>query len=99
MTTIDPMQFVVLGAVIAGVTELISRLRAKDYWVAATIATAAVIGAVFGANHYYPELDVAGGIAIGFGTSGALSALGIVGKRSTPSKSDVLNKTPAAPQE
>lgn len=90
MTNLDPLQFVVLAATIAGVTELISRLRAKDYWVAATILTSAIIGGLFGAFHYYAGLDIPGGIAVGFGASGALSALGIVGNRSTPTASKVI---------
>jgi uncharacterized membrane protein HdeD (DUF308 family) len=90
--SVDPLQFVVLAAVITGVTELINRLRAKDYWVALTIATAAVIGGVFGALHYYANLDIANGIAVGFGASGALSALGAIGKKSTPAPSSVTSK-------
>ena len=89
---IDPLQFVVLAAVIAGVTELINRLRAKDYWVAATIVTAAVVGAIFGAIHYYANLDIATGIAVGFGASGALSAIGMIGNKSTATPSNVLER-------
>lgn len=87
---IDPLQFIVLAAVIAGVTELINRLRAQDYWVAVTIVTAAVIGAIFGAIGYYPSLDIPTGIAVGFGASGALSALGSIGNKSPATKSEVL---------
>lgn len=88
--SIDPLQFVVLAAVIAGVTELITRLRGKDYWVAGTIAVAAIIGGVFGALHYYANLDIASGIAVGFGASGALSALGSVGNKSATTESKVV---------
>ena len=87
----DFTQYVLLAAVIAGVTELFNRARAKDWWVVATIATAAVIGGVFG----YFELEgltVVTGIAAGFGASGALKLVGSVGNKSTPQPSTVLNK-------
>lgn len=87
----DITQYVLLAAVIAGVTELLNRLRAKDYWTAATIATAAAIGGLFGAFGV-EGLTLITGIAAGFGTSGSLSALGIVGKRSTPAPSEPLTK-------
>lgn len=90
MEILDITRYVVMGAVIAGVTELLNRLRAKDYWVAATVLTAAAIGGVFGFTGYYPEVDVATGIAIGFGTSGAFSALGMLKGKSTPTESKVL---------
>lgn len=85
----DVTQYVLLGAVIAGVTELISRLRAKDLWVAGTIVVAAIIGGLFGAFHYYPDLDVVEGIAVGFGAAGALTAIGSVGNKSRPAPSDL----------
>lgn len=87
----DITQYVLLAAVIAGVTELLNRLRAKDMWTAVTIATAALIGGLFG-FFGVESLDVVTGIAAGFGTSGSLSALGIVGKRSVPAPSDALQK-------
>jgi len=87
----DLGQYVLLAAVIAGVTELLNRLRAKDYWTALTIATAAAIGGVFGAFGI-EGLNIVTGIAAGFGTSGALSAVGIVGKRSTPAPSTAFTK-------
>lgn len=87
----DITQYVLLAAVIAGVTELLNRLRAKDYWTAVTIATAAAIGGLFGAFGV-EGLTLITGIAAGFGTSGSLSALGIVGKRSTPAPSEPLTK-------
>lgn len=87
---IDPLQFIVLAAVIAGVTELISRLRGKDYWVALTIVVAALIGGLFGFIGYYPDLDVPTGIAVGFGASGALTALGSIGKKSPVTESKAL---------
>ena len=87
----DFTQYVLLAAVIAGVTELLSRARAKDWWTVATIATAATIGGVFG--YFALEgLTVVTGIAAGFGASGALKVVGSVGNKSTPQPSSVLNK-------
>lgn len=85
----DVTQFVLLGAVIAGVTELLSRLRAKDYWVAATIVTSAGIGALFGAAEV-EGLTVLTGLAAGFGASGAIKAISSVGRKSTPAPSKVI---------
>ena len=87
----DFTQYVLLAAVIAGVTELLNRLRAKDYWVVATIATSAVIGGLFG---YFEveQLTVVTGIAAGFGASGALKAVASVGRKSEPTPSTVLTK-------
>lgn len=87
----DLTQYVLLAAVIAGITELLNRLRGKDYWTAATVATAAATGAAFG-FFGVEGLTVVTGLAAGFGTSGSLSALGIIGKRSTPAPSTVLEK-------
>lgn len=87
----DITQYVLLAAVIAGVTEFLNRLRAKDYWTALTVATAAVIGGLFGVFNV-EGLTLVTGIAAGFGTSGSLSALGIVGKRSTASPSNAITK-------
>lgn len=95
MELLDFSQFLVLGAVIAGVTELINRLRAKDYWVAATVLTAAIIGGIFGALDYYENMDILTGVATGFGVSGAFSAIGMIRGKSTPAESTVLGpKTP-----
>lgn len=84
-------QYVLLGAVIAGITEIISRLRAKDYWAAGTIAVSALTGLLFGV-FALEGLTAVTGLAAGFGVSGALSAWGMLGKRSTPSPSDLLVK-------
>lgn len=71
-------QYVLLGVVIAGMTEMLKRLRARDYWGAGTIMTAAVIGGIFG----YLGLDglqsVIHGISAGFGVSGAMSVVSAV---------------------
>lgn len=87
----DITQYVLLAAVIAGATEFLNRLRAKDYWVAATVATAAGIGFLFGVLGV-EGLSPIGGLAAGLGASGGLTALGMVGKKSTPTESSVLAK-------
>lgn len=87
----DITQYVLLGVVIAGATELISRLRAKDWWAAITIFTSALIGGVFGIFSI-EGLDLVTGIAAGLGTSGSLAAVGMFGKKSTPAPSDPIVK-------
>ena len=85
----DFTQYILLGAVIAGVTELIKRLRAKDYWAAVTIATAAVIGLLFGIFGL-EELTPVLGLAAGFGVSGALATIGSVGNKSAAVPTDAV---------
>lgn len=92
MPELEITQYVVLLATIVGVTELIARVRAKDYWVVLTIGTAAVIGLIFGAIGYYDGVGPVEGLALGFSASGALTALGMLGKRSTPSPSSATTK-------
>lgn len=92
MPELDLAQYVVLLATIAGVTELISRVRAKDWWVAVTIVSAVVVGFLFGLIGYYPGVGPVEGIAYGFAAPGVLTALGMIGKRSTPSESDPVTK-------
>lgn len=82
----DFTQYVLLGAVIAGVVELITRVRARDWWVVVTILSSAFVGALFGAFNYYPDLDVVEGMVVGLGASGAIAALGA--RRSTPTPSN-----------
>lgn len=89
----DVSQYVLLGAIIVGVTELLNRLRARDFWVVATIVTAAVVGALFGALHYYPDLDVVEGIAAGFGAAGALKTVSMLGQKSTPAPSSITERS------
>jgi uncharacterized membrane protein HdeD (DUF308 family) len=81
----DFTQYVLIGAVIAGLVELITRVRARDWWVVVTILSAGLVGAIFGLAGYYPELDAVEGLAAGLGASGAITALGAV--RSTPKPS------------
>lgn len=87
----DITQYVLLGAVIAGVTELLNRLRAKDYWVAATVATSALIGLLFGVFHVEGLLPVTG-LAAGFGVSGAFSGIGMIRGKSSPAPSEAVVK-------
>lgn len=86
-------QYVLLAAVIAGITELLNRLRARDVWVAASIATAGIIGGVFGYLNIGDLPDVATGIAAGFGASGALKLVGSVGRKSEPAPSTLTTKS------
>lgn len=79
---------VLLLAVITGVTELIKRARARDWWVVTTIATAAVIGMLFGVVDYFPGVDPVEGLVYGFAACGALTAI-----------SSFSNKTTARPSE
>lgn len=88
----DFTQYVLLAAVIAGITELLSRARAKDWWVVATILTAGLVGGVFGYFGIGGLTDVATGIAAGFGASGALKAVSSVGNKSEPQPSTMLTK-------
>ncbi len=89
----DFTQYVLLAAVIAGVTELLSRARAKDWWVVATILTAGLVGGVFGHFGISNLPDIATGIAAGFGAAGALKAVSSVGNKSEPAPSTVLTKS------
>lgn len=86
----DLSQYVMLGTVLAGVTELLNRLRARDFWVVVTIVTCVVVGAVCGVLNLFgvPSLEV--GVLVGFGTSGALKAVSMLGQKSVPTPSDPL---------
>jgi hypothetical protein len=84
----DITQYVLLAAVIAGITEFLNRLRAKDYWVATTVLTAALTGLLFG-FFGVEGLTPVTGLAAGFGVAGSFSAIGMVRGKSTPTPSDV----------
>lgn len=73
--------YILLGAVITGITELLSRLRAADYWTAVTIGCAAIVGGLFGLGHV-EGLNLISGIAAGFGASGALTGVSLIGQHS-----------------
>lgn len=68
----DITQYVLLGAVLVGVNQLIRLLRAKDFWGAVTVIAAALIGALFGLFGV-EGLDVVHGMALAFGTVGTLT--------------------------
>lgn len=87
LVELSTAQLVVLGAVVAGATEFIKRLRAKDLWVAGTIVTSAVIG---GLVALYYEADLLVGVQLGLAASGVFSLAGSVGNKSTPAESSVV---------
>lgn len=70
----DFTEYVLLGAVIAGLVELITRVRANDWWVVVTILSSGLVGALFGLLNYYPDLDMVEGLVAGFGASGVIAA-------------------------
>ena len=88
----DFSEYVLLGLLLAGITELLNRLRAKDYWVAASIVTCVTVGAICGALKLFGVPSTEVGILVGFGTSGALKAIGSVGQKSTPAPSNLTTK-------
>jgi hypothetical protein len=96
MDAVQLAQYVLLATVIAGVTELLNRLRGKDFWAATTIATSAIIGGVFGAFGI-EGLTLVSGIAAGFGVSGGISALR--GKSQTTPRSVIDPTVPPPPPQ
>lgn len=80
---IELLQYALLGTVIAGITELINRLRSRDYWAAATISCAALVGGLFGL-YGVEGLTVITGIAAGLGTSGTITAISAVKSITAP---------------
>lgn len=86
---LSALQLGFLVTLIMGATELLSRLRAKDLWVAATIVSAAVIGGLVGV---YYGVDFIGGVTAGLSASGLLKGLGSLGNKSTPTPSKILGK-------
>lgn len=89
----DLTQYILLGAVLAGVTELLSRLRARDYWVATTIGSCVLVGAVCGYFKRFGAPSIEIGILAGFATSGALKGLSVLGQKSTPAPSDAVDRS------
>lgn len=86
---LSTQQLATLVLVSAGIAEFFKRVRAKDWWVAATIVSVAVAGGLIAA---YWKLDVVTGIAGGLSASGLFSALGSIGNKSTPAPSKALVK-------
>lgn len=87
----DFSQFVLLGAVIVGVNQLMAHLRARDFWGAATVALAALTGLVFGLFGV-EGLTAWMGLAAGFGSAGGVT---VAGKLSGSSTAAVTPNTPA----
>lgn len=81
----DFSQYALLLAAIAGVVELVTRVRARDWWVVITIVSSVLVGVVFGLSGYYPDLDAVEGAVAGFGASGAISAIGATRSKAVPS--------------
>lgn len=86
---LSTQQLVVLGALIAGVTELLNRLRAKDWWVVASIVSAGLVGGLAG---LYFKVDFVTGVVAGLSVSGVLKTVSVFGQKSTPTESTVLGK-------
>lgn len=81
------------GFLIAGCVEFFTRLRARDFWTALTIAAAAVFGAILG--HFDPfalSLNWALGAAYGLAMSGLISTVGHIGNNSTPTETKAFAK-------
>lgn len=69
-------------AAVAGATELLKRLKVKDYWAAATIAVSAGIGALAGV-FVVDGLTVTSGIIAGLAASGLITFAGKFGTNTT----------------
>lgn len=91
---LDFSQYVILIATVVGVVELINRVRAQDYWAVVTIVCSAIVGALFGAFHYYPGLDWVEGMIAGVSASGVIAAIGF--RRSEPSPTTAAGKNIAS---
>jgi hypothetical protein len=88
------LNYALMGVVIAGVTEMLNRARARDWWVVATIASAGIIGALFGWAQIDGLTSAVQGLATGFGTSGFISVAHAFGSaKSTPAPSAVIDTT------
>ena len=85
LLALNAAQLALLVTTIVGVNELLVRLRAKDYWTAVTILSAAILGGLF--SLYY-QVDLVGGIAAGFSAAGTLKGLSMLGQKSTPTPSE-----------
>lgn len=89
LTQLNAEQLALMGLTIVGVVEFINRMRAKDFWVALTIVTSAVVGALLA---LYWGVDVLAGALAGLAASGTLKTLGSLGNKSTPAPSSLVNK-------
>lgn len=77
------MEIIAVG-LIAGIVELINRLRGKDYWVVITILAAGAVGGVLGGFGYFVP-NIIEGIAFGFATSGFVTIAGAIKSAVVPS--------------
>ena len=79
------------GLMIAGVVELINRLRGRDYWAAATIVSAGLVGAILGLfDPFGLNSNWAFGMAMGLSMSGLITTLGSIGNKSSATPSEVV---------
>lgn len=62
---------------IAGVVELVTRLRAKDFWTVVTILSAAAVGFILGFLHFYVPNPITG-IGFGLSASGLITVVGSI---------------------
>lgn len=76
------MEQLIFLLVIAGIVELTTRVRAKDFWTAVTILSAAVAGALLGLMGYYAT-NVIEGIGLGLAASGLVTVAGAVKSMAT----------------
>lgn len=88
---LSALQLGFLVTLIMGVTELFNRLRARDFWVAGSIISSAVIGGLVG---LYYGVDIIGGVTAGLSASGLLKGLSSFGNKSTAAPSRLLAKSP-----
>lgn len=87
LLNLNPAQAVLFLTLIAGTTELTARIRAKDWWVVATIITSAIVGLLFA---LYLRLDPIAGLGAGLAASGAIKVLNSFGNKSVPAPSNVV---------
>lgn len=91
LTQLTAGQLAVVLAMIAGITELINRLRAKDFWVAFTILTSAVVGGLLAALQF--DASAVSGVLAGFTASGVITTVGSIGNKSAAVESTVVSRT------
>lgn len=71
-----------IAAAVAGAVELLKRLHAKDYYAAAVIVVAAIIGGLSGAFHVQGLADAWTGVILGLSASGIITTASKVAKQS-----------------
>ncbi len=84
------MESAYLIASIAGANELITRLRARDYWVALTIVVAGVIGALFGFYHVQGLADTLTGLLAGLAAAGSVTLVSHIGNKTVAQPSSIV---------